>query len=356
MLRKITSASIGFLACAGLAAAQSAAYQIELDQPSYAPTEVVTLTVTGQPGVPGVILIDPVPGPVDFLDLTLDVGLSDQLVFVGVPPLGSDGQFVLPCTAPCALVETDLYAQAVSLDPATLELFPSNSVTITSPESYGFCEPCADCSGGLVSLTLRYLGDEEVFVEVYEEGEYQNDADKYFVGLVPSKGVFSLTGHAPNNKLAKSTAIAINGEEILVFDASCANPVTPGQPLGPFRVLESESQDNGPICPVDCGECKGGVISLTLQYQGTAPASIVADEKGPGGDVLFSQVVEPGQEFTLVPIDGEDLANDVEMFIEGELDVSIHTSCSEPIGPGTVWGSFVVTAAVSRDNGPICAD
>jgi hypothetical protein len=361
MLRDLVSASAAALLSAGFASAQSSAYQLELDQPSYAPTEVITLTVTGQPGVPGVVLIDPVPGPVDILGLTLDVGLSDKLTFVGVPPLGSNGQFVLPCTAPCELVEIDLYAQAVSVDPATLELFTSNAVTITSPEEYGFCGPCEECKGGVVAMTLRYLGTDEVFVEVYEEGHYQHDHDQYFAGLVGPKGVFSFIGEGNDNKLAKDTAIAINGVEVTSFHTSCSQPIAPGLQFGPFLALEVSSKDNGPACPIDsnaCNECEGGVTAMTLEFQGSDEVFVEVYEEGHyqhDHDQYFAGFVSPGESFSFIG-DGDDnkLAKDTAIAVNGIEVLDFHTSCSQPIGPGLLLGEFLVTAAESKDNGKIC--
>jgi hypothetical protein len=40
--------------------------------------------------------------------------------------------------------------------------------------------------------------------------------------------------------------------------------------------------------------------------------------------------------------------------VEGVLNASIHTSCSQPIGPGLISGDFEVVSGRSKDNGLIC--
>ena len=39
------------------------------------------------------------------------------------------------------------------------------------------------------------------------------------------------------------------------------------------------------------------------------------------------------------------------LYVDGELNTKIHTSCSQPIGPGLVSGDFLVVAGESREGG-----
>ena len=48
------------------------------------------------------------------------------------------------------------------------------------------------------------------------------------------------------------------------------------------------------------------------------------------------------------------LSAEIKVFIDGELNASIHTSCSKPIGPGLISGDFLVVEGASRNGGPLC--
>ncbi len=88
--------------------------------------------------------------------------------------------------------------------------------------------------------------------------------------------------------------------------------------------------------------CEGGVSLLTLQYNGTASASVVVT----GGDVLFGGTLYTGDpfdinldnEFDIVPSVGDEkLDKNVTITADGE-EISIHTSCSQPIYPDQTFG------------------
>jgi hypothetical protein len=40
--------------------------------------------------------------------------------------------------------------------------------------------------------------------------------------------------------------------------------------------------------------------------------------------------------------------------VNGQVNTTLHTSCSKPIGPGLVSGDFEVVAGNSKDGGPLC--
>ena len=64
--------------------------------------------------------------------------------------------------------------------------------------------------------------------------------------------------------------------------------------FGDFLVIEALSKDNPmPVCPLpDCMECEGGVIELTLRYDGDAAAHIVITS----GSVAYDLgTVAPGE-------------------------------------------------------------
>jgi hypothetical protein len=139
-----------------------------------------------------------------------------------------------------------------------------------------------------------------------------------------------------------------------------------------------------------CGECKGKVSQLTLRY--TGPEATVSVEqkdkkakngrrgkkgqkgkkggkgkkgekrgkgqKGRGvsdGLVVFEGDLAEGELFTFVGHDDKGtLGTEISLFINGELNTTIHTSCSKPIYPGMKSGLFEVVEGHSLEGGILC--
>ena len=209
-------------------------------------------------------------------------------------------------------------------------------------------EPCDECKGGLVELTLRNNGP-EALIRVESDGVV-------FEGVVPTGGEFTVLGDDKKGKLKKNTVVFVNGVEAEEIHTSCSQPIGPGTVFGDFEVVRAVSEDNGPVCPVvptdpdGCQECKGGVVELTLRNNGPE-ALIRVESEG----IVFEGVVPNGGEFTVFGDDKKGkLEKNTVVFVNGVEAEEIHTSCSQPIGPGTVFGNFEVVSAVSEKNGPVC--
>lgn len=114
-----------------------------------------------------------------------------------------------------------------------------------------------------------------------------------------------------------------------------------------------------PSCPTPtptpgvCGECRGGLLSLTLRYTGSSAANVQVTTKK--GDLLFNGNVAAGGTFTIngAERDGK-IGTDIFLKVNGSSNASIHTSCSRPIGPGLVSGAFEVVSGRSKDGGELC--
>ena len=104
----------------------------------------------------------------------------------------------------------------------------------------------------------------------------------------------------------------------------------------------------------ECGECKGRVIDLTLQYDDNQTAQVMVEQKN--GDIVFDASVGPGQQFSFSGTDGSDntFGTEIRIYVEGVKDTKIHTSCSQPIGPGLISGDFTVIEGCSKDGGLLC--
>lgn len=118
------------------------------------------------------------------------------------------------------------------------------------------------------------------------------------------------------------------------------------------------------ICEIPqepCGQCDGGVTSLTLKFLGNDATDIVVREKGgkggkgKKGNVIFDGTVDGGDMFSFdgVKKDGK-LGSEISIFVDDVLNTKIHTSCSRPIGPGQISGDFEIIEGYSLRGGRIC--
>ncbi|MCW5521206.1 cadherin-like domain-containing protein, partial [Aureitalea sp. L0-47] len=110
--------------------------------------------------------------------------------------------------------------------------------------------------------------------------------------------------------------------------------------------------DEQPVNPE--GNCDGQVTALTLEYQGNEiDATIKVIEHD--GQVVFEDIVQPGERFEFFGQDPPQntFGPEIDVYVNNVLDETIHTSCSEPIGPGAVFGNYEVIDGASRNNGPL---
>jgi hypothetical protein len=125
---------------------------------------------------------------------------------------------------------------------------------------------------------------------------------------------------------------------------------------------EDPSHYNTPEPPVECGACAGKITTLTLRYLGASAAyvDVIAKRGGNGNDTVFSGTLNPGDEFTILgPASGNGgfagtLGTEVQFFVGGSYETFLHTSCSAPVGPGTIAGSFLVLEGASKEGGALC--
>jgi len=102
-----------------------------------------------------------------------------------------------------------------------------------------------------------------------------------------------------------------------------------------------------------CGPCEGKVTSLTLLYNGNGSAWVKVVQKKDKA-VVFEEVVDAGEAFTFCGTDKDGtLGTDILIFVDGTFYTKIHTSCSQPIGPGLVAGDFEVVAGTSLRGGAL---
>ncbi len=112
--------------------------------------------------------------------------------------------------------------------------------------------------------------------------------------------------------------------------------------------------DFGYNCTEACGACDGKVTELTLEYQGDVGVHIRVEQKK-DKKIVFDGFVSPGEIFSFVGQGKKGtLTTEIRIYVNGALRVKVHTSCSKAIGPGLVFGEFLVVSGASRNGGPLC--
>ncbi len=103
----------------------------------------------------------------------------------------------------------------------------------------------------------------------------------------------------------------------------------------------------------DC-DCKGKVKEMTLKYTGDSAAEVKVKQKK-GKDIVFNNTLNPGEHFQITGTWKGSLGTEIKLYVNGELNAKIHTSCSVPVGPGQIAGDFEVINGTSKKyDGPLC--
>ncbi len=220
----------------------------------------------------------------------------------------------------------------------------------------GVVGDCGECEGKVTTLTLRYDGE---IADAHIVVEQKKVHDPVFDGIVQPGESFSFVGADKNGTLGTEISIYVDDVLDTKIHTSCSKPIGPGLVAGSFYVVTGASRKGGELCPItgggDCGECEGKVTSLTLRYDGeVADAHIVVEQKKVH-DPVFDGIVQPGESFSFVGSDKNGtLGTEISIYVDDVLDTKIHTSCSKPIGPGLVAGSFYVVTGTSLNGGELC--
>ena len=103
----------------------------------------------------------------------------------------------------------------------------------------------------------------------------------------------------------------------------------------------------------DCDDCDGGLVYLKLRYDGSGSVSIEVKDDN---ETYFSDVVLGGNEFSFegTKDDGKFEKNNLEIYIDGQLNTEIHVSCSQDVNPGLSFGDFTITDAIDVKGNHIC--
>ncbi len=156
----------------------------------------------------------------------------------------------------------------------------------------------------------------------------------------PSGGTFSGTGVSPDGLFDPS--VAGIGNHVITYSANSTFNC-PGSDQITIEVSNEE-----------CNDCDGKVTSLTLKYLGTSQANVLIIDKE--DNTVFNSIVQPNEIFTFSHYYNETtFGSRIKIFLNGSSSYTeIHTSCSEPIGPGMVFGEFLIVKGYSLNGGLLC--
>ena len=361
MKRFLSVLRIAAIACGFVMVGANTARADALDIPIFAPkvlalggggtcaynAGVETLTITGA------------PDQVEFDAAATNIGFVDFGALTVSANINGSG----------TLIGGTLTVNGETTDFNTFDFFASPLLTgnivaygIAAPGTTDVVDFRVQPTGG--SLLARFAGGDQVGVKVTLEGS-------------TFAGTFGANWGCTNPKtIVGSTPPAVQ-ETCALALTKTANPTT----IGPIVVSpghdkpddsdvdshndrnndgDSDSEDDDGGGPVTCG-CKGKVSELTLKYNGLMAANVIVTRKPPFSVVLFQGTVQPGAQFTVMgsnygpPGFQGTLGTNIEIAIEGGASVEMHTSCSQPIGPGLVAGDFEVVSGKSKKlTVPLC--
>lgn len=292
-----------------------------------------------------------------------DSAVTDEDTPVTIIVLGNDGD-----------VDGDTLT-VVSAGPAgngSVTVNPDGTVTYTPNVNFcgvdTFNYTVSDGNGGTapatVAITVNCVNDAPIAID----NAYTTDQDTPVSGNVISDNTGVGVDSDPDGDAltAATTPVVGPNNGVVVINPDGSFTYTPNAGFtGTDSFIYQISDGNGgtavatvtitvtPTGPTDCAACDGKVTTLTLRYDGPGTVNIkIVQQKG---EIAFDGTVSSGGTFAAIgQAKWGTLSPKVKVYINGVLDTEIHTSCSVPIGPGQVWGSFTIIEGFSRNGGRLC--
>jgi len=253
--------------------------------------------------------------------------------------------------------ETEVTVQVFSVDEPNNPLKPDSICWIASILTVPINdEECDECDGKVTELTLKYSGPMADIRIVQKKGK--NGMLVYEMDDVATDTEFTIFGVDKNDTLGTDILIYVNGALHVKIHTSCSQPIGPGLIAGDFEVISGASRFGGELCLTDLPEpvceCSGKVTELTLINNGPG-ANIKVEQKRRHVVIFVETFVAQDEEFSFIGTERHGtMGTDINIFVNGSKHVKIHTSCSQPIGPGLIAGDFGVISGFSRNGGELC--
>lgn len=113
-------------------------------------------------------------------------------------------------------------------------------------------EDCGECDGKITELSMRYLGDTEVYVEVYMTKGNARHSRLIFEGNVGPNEEFSFVGNDKKGTMGPNISLYVDGElNVDNMHTSCSQPVYIGMIKGDFEVTDGQSRNGGQLCTME---------------------------------------------------------------------------------------------------------
>ena len=208
------------------------------------------------------------------------------------------------------------------------------------------------CDGGMVTLTVKYNGPSGVIVDVYYD---IGVLLKTFTNVNNGQSLTVAATEIGQTKFKSDTRFRVNGGPETKIHTSCSKYIL-GRVINEFTVI-GWTDGSGNTCDetvpqiLSC-DCDGGMIELSVEYNGPAGATVTA-EYDPGNSLGTFTNVQPGDIITVISwsINQNKLKKDTKFFVNGN-ESKFHTSCSKDLLDLTI-GAFTVIGWLDGD-GQIC--
>ncbi len=192
---------------------------------------------------------------------------------------------------------------------------------------------CGECDGKINALDMQYNGTiaADIVVKTKKNGE---DGSKIvFDGNVQPGATFSFVGNDNKGTLGTEITIYVNGVVNTKIHTSCSVAIGPGLISGDFTLVSGSSRNGGELCPVEPSpvecDCDGKIVEMIVIYDGPNDATVTIGSEDDGSNALQTfNNVQNGD--VLIGTIG-DVGNWWYWSVNGNLQASIHTSCSDDI-------------------------
>ena len=165
------------------------------------------------------------------------------------------------------------------------------------------------------------------------------------------------------------SATALDNTSVLVTFSEQVEKASTQDSSG-YNITEQgavNSLDIHAVESLSCGPCAGHLSQLTMRYDGAATRLVHVTELGAGGGetVIYEQVLDPGNSFTVGgATEGGALTNPIAFYVSGIRSSTLSTGCSDlledgsavgaTVRPGLAVGDFKVMDGLSSAGGQIC--
>ncbi|KJE90649.1 hypothetical protein CAOG_01926 [Capsaspora owczarzaki ATCC 30864] len=229
---------------------------------------------------------------------------------------------------------------------------------IFSTEGGRVCpRPTGQCvvGQGIDKLVLKYLGAGPTNLQFQQTGQTVPFA------AVNANSEILLYTYVHGNVAAFGGSIVLTSSlegRTTTIHTDCSRAIGVGTVFDSlYEVVGGAFHNGGPIGPLTCSPCRGGLSSLELRFKGTNPTWINVYDTF-NGEQVFGSMVDPSTnmgKFSVHPGGGKATFNASLVVDAAHFGiVKIDTTCSTAIGVDLDLGIFEISGGESYHAGPLC--